>query len=75
MLIENRPSLSSDQVEILGSSLRDVLTQLGEMKEIVRSNQSVVEGLLDLQRAQLQAQVTPTPTPEPTSEPTPETGV
>jgi|LakMenEpi03Aug12_release.lakeMendotaPanAssembly.Ray.scaffolds.fasta_scaffold31404_5 hypothetical protein len=75
MLIENRPSLSSDQVEILGSSLRDVLTQLGEMKEIVRSNQSVVEGLLELQRAQLQAQVTPAPTPEPTSEPTPETGV
>lgn len=75
MLIENRPSLSSDQVEILGSSLRDVLTQLGEMKEIVRSNQAVVEGLLDLQRAQLQAQVTPAPTPELTPEPTPDPGV
>ena len=67
MLIENRPSLSADQVEVLGSSIRDVLMQLGEMKEIVRSNQAVVEGLLDMQRQQLLNQTTtPTVTPEPT---------
>lgn len=67
MLIENRPSLSADQVEVLGSSIRDVLMQLGEMKEIVRSNQAVVEGLLDVQRQQLLNQATATTVaPEPT---------
>jgi len=67
MLIENRPSLSADQVEVLGSSIRDVLIQLGEMKEMVRSNQAVVEGLLDVQRQQLLNQTpTTTVTPEPT---------
>jgi len=73
MLIENRPSLSADQVEVLGSSIRDVLMQLGEMKEIVRSNQAVVEGLLDVQRQQLLNQTTTTTvTPDPTpAEPNP----
>lgn len=67
MLIENRPSLSADQVEVLGSSIRDVLMQLGEMKEMVRSNQAVVEGLLDVQRQQALSQTTTTTvTPEPT---------
>jgi len=46
MLIENRPSLSADQVEILSSSLCEVLVQLGEMKEIVRSNQATIDGFL-----------------------------